>query len=270
MKISTDSIFRIGKGHSVCEDYALHFPGGIVVSDGCSSSPHTDVGARLLSFLAKNETLLANTLNIDNFGSIANQLKKISVDLYLFHEFFDATLLIALYIERLNQIRVITYGDGNIILKLKGEYGGKTLFRLINLSYPNGYPNYIAYKLNKERESEYLITEPKLEIYTRDSVLGEEYVLQKREMVDNEPQLFVFDADEYESILLTTDGIETFQHKFETTKPDYAKIAAQFLEFKQTKGEFIKRRINRVIKEYDKLGVHHYDDLAVAGIRIEQ
>ncbi|GAH21715.1 unnamed protein product, partial [marine sediment metagenome] len=49
-----DVAFQIGKTHDICEDFALSgnfgSPGGgddcnyLVVSDGCSSSPGTDLG----------------------------------------------------------------------------------------------------------------------------------------------------------------------------------------------------------------------------------
>ena len=55
MKI--DSAFQIGKTHDICEDFALTGTKNsivpyTIVSDGCSSSPLTDVGSRILSFAA--------------------------------------------------------------------------------------------------------------------------------------------------------------------------------------------------------------------------
>ena len=57
MKILKDSIFKIGKAHSVCQDYAagITYPpirdmtyNVIALSDGCSSSLNTDWGSRLI------------------------------------------------------------------------------------------------------------------------------------------------------------------------------------------------------------------------------
>ena len=52
--MNADAYFTIGKEHVqkdpfVCQDYAAVVgPGRVVLSDGCSSSRHTDFGARLL------------------------------------------------------------------------------------------------------------------------------------------------------------------------------------------------------------------------------
>ncbi len=64
-KMNSDWFLRTGSTHKMCEDYALTndrfnpgnptAPGPIIgtpfaiLADGCSSSPHTDFGARLLS-----------------------------------------------------------------------------------------------------------------------------------------------------------------------------------------------------------------------------
>ncbi|MCA9708502.1 MAG: hypothetical protein KDK70_21815, partial [Myxococcales bacterium] len=55
-----DAWFAIGDTHVVCEDFACagHTEAGAgfaVVCDGCSSSPQTDVGARLLAAAARVE-----------------------------------------------------------------------------------------------------------------------------------------------------------------------------------------------------------------------
>src|ERR1043166_7427722 len=63
-QVNADSVFRIGSTHAVCQDYAVAgdctaaisradgacAPRGpyAILSDGCSSSPDTDTGARLL------------------------------------------------------------------------------------------------------------------------------------------------------------------------------------------------------------------------------
>lgn len=56
--MNSDCYFEIGHSHTICQDYAL--TGKIndvlsyaIISDGCSSSPLVDVGARLLAHSAK-------------------------------------------------------------------------------------------------------------------------------------------------------------------------------------------------------------------------
>ena len=56
--MKADAYFEIGATHLVCQDYALAFANNeyayAIVSDGCTSSPNTDIGARLISVIAKD------------------------------------------------------------------------------------------------------------------------------------------------------------------------------------------------------------------------
>ena len=68
--MNANSTFSIGKNHIVCEDYALAYTGPIItyaiVSDGCSSSPDVDFGARCLAMSAKRELRFnPSVLNFD-------------------------------------------------------------------------------------------------------------------------------------------------------------------------------------------------------------
>ncbi len=40
--------------------------------------------------------------------------------------------------------------------------------------------------------------------------------------------------------------------------------------FKNVKGEFIKRRVNKMITNANKNGLNHSDDLGIAGFNIEE
>ena len=66
--MNADSVFNIGATHAVCQDYVIARSGEttfgspnagpyIILSDGCSSSPDTDMGARLL-VKAMDQTLI--------------------------------------------------------------------------------------------------------------------------------------------------------------------------------------------------------------------
>ena len=50
-----DAHFVMGRGHSVCQDYALATARSAVVCDGCSSSRASDVGARVIALAAIRE-----------------------------------------------------------------------------------------------------------------------------------------------------------------------------------------------------------------------
>ena len=53
MTVQCDAFFAIGSTHDICQDYALALNISnrslLIVSDGCSASPSTDIGARILS-----------------------------------------------------------------------------------------------------------------------------------------------------------------------------------------------------------------------------
>jgi hypothetical protein len=49
---------------------------------------------------------------------------------------------------------------------------------------------------------------------------------------------------------------------------DIDAVAPGFMSFKNTKGEFLKRRIERHLDELAKQNIHHYDDIGMAGITL--
>ena len=66
--INVDHYMTIGSSHQVCEDYIISgtepFP-YIILSDGCSSSKDTDIGARILAQCAKNYLTTFHNLHED-------------------------------------------------------------------------------------------------------------------------------------------------------------------------------------------------------------
>jgi hypothetical protein len=56
--MKADSYFEIGSTHQVCQDYALAYASDdfayAIMSDGCTSSLNTDIGARLVSVIARD------------------------------------------------------------------------------------------------------------------------------------------------------------------------------------------------------------------------
>ena len=110
----SDSAFYIGTTHDKCEDYALHQENLILVSDGCSSSPNTDVGARLVCESAKK-------YNAYKFkkGLLMPLCSKIADMIGLPPECLDVTLLSS-YIEE-ETVFIEAVGDGNIIVCTKDD-----------------------------------------------------------------------------------------------------------------------------------------------------
>ena len=111
-----DAHFSIGKSHRVCEDYAR---AGIlpadrpfaIVSDGCSSSPDTDFGSRLLTVTAQERILHDK----DHYAprGVVWQASSMARALLLPPHCLDATLLT---IHQLSSgvFRVYAVGDGAV------------------------------------------------------------------------------------------------------------------------------------------------------------
>ena len=51
--IRTDTFIEIGSQHKVCEDYIIAKDNYIILADGCSRSENSDMGARILCYMAQ-------------------------------------------------------------------------------------------------------------------------------------------------------------------------------------------------------------------------
>ena len=174
--VHVDCAFRMGRTHLVCQDYAAFAAGEfpcVVLSDGCSGSPDTDVGARLL---ARSALSYINTISQQKGESypqnspsprfrISASLSKcvlwekglgVEGDLLHYHQqtvcaarsyaealqlsdmALDATLLTLMAGE--SQWLASVFGDGVVAaLNRAGE------MEVTVVSYPGGYPFYPNY-----------------------------------------------------------------------------------------------------------------------------
>src|SRR5687767_4212886 len=154
--MNADCVFTIGFTHSICQDYAVAVPGFtsngveagpyIALSDGCSSSPDTDVGARLLT---------RATRRILSGGMDVTELHKQSAGLALHWanilglpaQSVDGTLLTA-HLNR-DDLIIGCSGDGVVVLETRD---GRVDVHAI--SSPSGYPFYPCYVHQPERLDE--------------------------------------------------------------------------------------------------------------------
>ena len=66
----------------------------------------------------------------------------------------------------------------------------------------------------------------------------------------------------------SSDGLASFT---KGTEPEQTlEIAKEFLAYKSTKGEFLKRRLKRATKLYEADGINHNDDLSVGAFLYEE
>jgi hypothetical protein len=271
-QINSDYLYRIGSSHSVCQDYCIsgnlrQMMPYIIIADGCSSSPQVDVGCRILVHCAKwqlDVSLIYNqhTEHLDSFADIMGDriIKDADIikrNLNLHDQSLDSTLLIAFIYH--GNINIITYGDGNFLIKRRDDIITNT-----RLSYSSGAPYYLNYLTNKERNERY-----KKEF--KDSVFESEVIINKSSTKIEYPfshhLTYQCPIQDVEFLLLASDGLTTWEDKFH----NFIYIPPQeFLNFKNTTGEFVTRRINRITKDMKERNISHYDDLSIAGFHIQE
>lgn len=264
----SDSSFMIGDSHLVCEDYAMNITvegnHHIVVCDGCSSSQMTDVGARLLALSAiKTISFFEDFTRIDWLVErlafrVKLQLKDIDIFKILPETLFDATLLVSRRIG--DTIGVLAIGDGYIVASRKDG-----TISVTKIEYPSGYPRYLSYKMDPDREKAFLKESPNYiesMFYLRE---GEPPVLFGSLIHTSEFWWYRFNTYEHNWIALLSDGVNSFRN--ENRKDiDPLEIIREVTGFKTTSGDFVKRRLNRFRKECIQRGWTHYDDVSMAVI----
>lgn len=265
---NTDCYFEIGSTHNVCEDYAVAGEDRAFLSDGCSTGKYTDVGARLIchTALSMRDEFLSNPERILYEVNAARRV------LLLPKECARATLLSALCRGGgFADFSISVMGDGAVVaVKHCGT------IEIHNVEYPSGAPCYPSYLANRNEYKAYLEEfgdERNVEIskYDKTGILLESKV--KEEDYDGPYRCF-FDYNHYKFVLLLSDGVNTFVRRnvrsgIKEPVP-LIDIALQLVAIKSFKGEFIKRRAKRFLKEAVKKGWEHYDDFSVAALYHEE
>ncbi len=277
---NADSHFVIGKLHikqnSPCQDHALF--GEVedtlfmVVSDGCSSGRHTDIGARIITCatimaikeclavtkdLAELPALICQEL-ISHAGKIAKEMGLDNQDLL-------ATCVYAVVTPSGGFIHIL--GDGHAILKFKqGD-----LF-LVNTEWQNNTPYYPA----DNRKNSFIADHSKIENGEKSLVIG---TVSFSEEVEVENEIFfdiqqavkgyvvslsVEDIESLEVVVIASDGIGRFKKDGEFLKP--LDVAKKLITFKTWEGDFVKRRLSRELLNLSKEETFPDDDVALAAI----
>jgi len=269
-----DSIFLIGKTHKVCQDYAISGTivnelGDIItyaiVSDGCSGSPDSDIGARILAQSAKLhlcdtygrmslQLIVDKKIEFYNFGSsIISRAKAIANALYLNSNCLDATLVLAFVFR--DHIIIYMYGDGVIIAQ-----DNNNSISYIQRTYLSGAPYYLSYWLDANRRMMYQ------KEFDNKVIINE----QNAEKVEYDSEgtiaeyLTIKSLKETKSILIGSDGLSTFI-KQGNDPLSLIDVSNNVTSFKNTTGEFLKRRVLKYTDDCRKAGIYHYDDIALAG-----
>jgi len=267
--MKSDSFFCIGKTHKVNQDYAISgiSKGGFtyaIVSDGCSSSPDTDFGSRLLARAAI--THIDKIYNTYEFAtsviySAAFQSSCIGLNIHA----LDATLLVAAQIN--NKVHVLMLGDGVICVKTK------SVTEIIKANYPNNAPYYMSYLVNSKNKADFFKQfNDKLESGHQLYESNLPYDINAS-VFDTESFPWIHlqcDTDDVDYVALMSDGVESFSKTITTDTSitseaiPYTEVVENLLSFKGRTGEFVKRRAARTVKNYFNDHTYNNDDLSIA------
>ena len=242
-----DAYYTIGKLHLFCQDYALYGLGPVphlILADGCSAAPDSDLGARLLAVNARRLLpRFARPASGEERRAwhwplgrrIVRRAARQARDLRLDPSVLDATLLIA-WSDGMT-VHAHLYGDGCLAVR-----NAEGWVATIGVEYAENAPYYLSYLLDPERWAFYqeAIGEPATaQSIHYQSDAGESV---RRERFDA-PTVFDFDLAAFPVVAVATDGLDSFVTA-ETGEPlELQTVGRDLLDLQNLDGSFIQRRL---------------------------
>lgn len=263
----SDGHFAIGSTHTVCQDWVRtgkteQGQSFAIVCDGCSSSPDTDVGARLLA-LSAEQSLRNNFLAADE---VTYQALGLAVQLDLRPQCLDATLIVVASRNPAIKpgIAVSMWGDG-VIAARRRDGGPPTV---IQVEFPLGapfYPNYLAFP---ERKAAFdalgTANSPVVTILSGTKPDALDFDFNRADGLQ-----MSFD-DDFDLVVAMSDGAATFRQGPDSSVVPVLDVAREILAVKSPVGEFMLRRCRRFLEHDCKArGWRHLDDFSVAAVHAD-
>jgi len=274
--MTTDSHYAIGKSHLVCQDVARHVNGEhpfIIVCDGCSGSPQTELGAQILAQAMVKEQerwfcgSLLQSLGIREFAlSGLWEASAVGGKLGVDDLAFDATIMLGW--RTATHVLTSIWGDGAIMWR---QRSGRRV--LVSIEFKKGAPAYLSYRLDPKRMAGYLEkTEDGLRMVSTYEDTGKGFELTASyEDTGMDPFRLDFPIEDVDLVLLASDGLGSFQRRVDSyfEPVPICEVAEKAFGFKGMAGSFVARRMRRFLTvEAPALGWHHDDDLSVAAIHV--
>lgn len=289
MRMHTDHYFHIGTAHHIagkpCQDYALSGVYGsiacAVVSDGCSTGRHTDVGARIL-------TLSTLQAICDHAKASNGALDTAVVSITSRQQQILSTVRIVLGLERNDMLATCGYvyltpkggfvhiqGDGVIALKWRNGF-----IKMFRYEWDNNTPFYPSYgdgdlqkfatahggDWNAVRLWQTEVLRDALGNYTEERKNG----FTLREGLEGITlNITQQELEELDFVAVFTDGVTQIGKLNSSDSLDWRDAVQEFMAFKTPAGEFAKRRMIRGIKNLNESGKGPIDDISYAVVRIE-
>ena len=230
--MSTAAAYAIGTSHTVCQDYARRSDHLALLSDGCSGSPDTDIGARLLVTAALMEPVIDAAL--PRRAAARARQWALAQGLGVPERApgcLDATLLLAW--RRGAHLHALVAGDGAVAMRNRS--GGIVLHRIDH----GAAPPYPIYHHQPERLA--CLSAPIA------------------------PMVFSAPVDEVDMMAVISDGVFTFTGPQGPVPAET--IAAELLAVRAPVGDFFTRRLRRFTRRTCRdRGWQHHDDLSIAGV----
>lgn len=288
--LKSDHFFTGGVGHSVCEDYALsgnylvgmgefkyHFG---IVCDGCTQSPNTDVGARLLALSTKNvlsaifchKTLAKDP--VKTFETIGNAIIQRAYStlrsLELNTEALDAALLIVVQSQHVSgevnpKTYTIAFGDGFVY----GVKGSDVVIKKI--SYKKEAPYYLRYSLTTSMKDQYIE-----QFGDQKQIENWAFNLNEDTPENQGPTLepqdaftpFVHVFEDFDLVGVASDGFDQLRDILENGQRNpltYEQVFREALNIKNFNGDFVSRHLGFLTKRRWK-NRELFDDISTAMI----
>ena len=285
--MNCDCAIYTGKAHSICEDYArvidMNECSYAIISDGCSSSKDSDVGSRILSLCIEKVlktsayTLFYMCKNGGDYelNHIKYWLKSVNlsrINMGLKTEAIDATLILAEVDTCKNRYCIKFFGDGVAAIGFKDGS-----IDIVSIEYPSGYPFFINYYLDEGRFKQWME-------YANDCTLKKYSIIENKckihcvscaKLVNNISSPYLMGSTKnLKFISIMSDGVSSFSKLLvnETSKTTknvpLEEVLPRILAFKNYQGEFVKRRLQRFLKDIKKDSWQHNDDLSMATIHV--
>ena len=268
MMIALDSHYTIGRLHLLCQDYVCQgwkpFP-YVVLSDGCSAAPDSDLGARLLTLNARRllpwfALPVANEAErVDRHWRLGRRIVRRAArqarDLGINEDVLDATLLVAWCVE--DTVYVHLYGDGCIAARrTNGE------ITVIEVEYAENAPYYLSYLLDQERHDLYASAIGDPSIAQSVHYLSETGATRRLEPF-NTATVFSFSLAALPTVAIATDGLHSLVNAETGDRLGTLPVARELLDFADINDGFVTRRLRQALVGYGRQGVFNFDDLSL-------
>ena len=291
IRFHTDHYFHIGSSHHLsgktCQDYALSRSNEnlacAIVSDGCSTGRHTDVGSRVLTFstlqaIKDHAKASVGSLDTAVLSIISRQQQIISTTRFLLGLVPDDMLATCVY-AYLNKNGGVVHVQGDGVVAFKYKDSNTEMHRFDWAKNAPFYPSY-----NEADAEKYIrnLHEGVVDtaILTHTSIRKSSSGKTESEELSTIPfdagrngYVFTLNQEQLakvEFIVIFSDGVTQIGKLGDGGDwMLWHEAVSNLLNFKMPVGEFAKRRMIRELRDLAKVGKGPIDDISYAVIRLE-